>query len=241
MNEISVTVDGQQLVVQSPFCPSFINKAYRLGGIWDETSKVWKFAAANEAEVRKALVATYGEDGREVERTDLLFTLLKNWQDSGVAEGKPPALYFAGRLVARMVKGKNEFRMAEGVVLRSGRVSARLGKYPQLCADVGAVFEMRGLPVTVLNPKFSGRDRFEIQVADGPAVVGDAPSAAREILALQTQLNDALEALKELKTVANRMQRKRKEGKFTAEFAEQELHALREVFSRHRLQDERPA
>lgn len=59
--DVTITVDGKKLYVESPYNAEFPTRARALGGKWKD--KRWVFPAHVEQQVRELCVAKYGTDG----------------------------------------------------------------------------------------------------------------------------------------------------------------------------------
>jgi hypothetical protein len=133
-----------RIVVYSPYHPDFAPRAKLLGGKFakSQSGPYWHFDPRDEARVRDLCREIYGTDGSDPagDLVTIRATLNYLYRDD-------PALYIAGRQVARVLGRDSGARLAEGVVLVSGRLSSGgSARYYHLTAQRGTVIEIRDLP-----------------------------------------------------------------------------------------------
>jgi len=61
--KVTLKEEKGKLVVDAPFCPSFVNAANRLNGDWSPTAKRWYFRPGLRPQVEASLLVNYGCDG----------------------------------------------------------------------------------------------------------------------------------------------------------------------------------
>lgn len=231
MNELLVSrvtiisKDGN-IHVSTPFCPDFPAKARAFGGVWK--SPEWIFVQQEEQRVRDLCQKSFGEagEGDAVERVNLVFTVIEDWKDGSTAAGTP-ALYLAGRLVAKKKGEKVIF--GDGVAIHEGGFLVAEGKYPSIRAQIGTKFAMRGMPIAVLKNFTRALKRFKIEpevVCDETAEELQPMTSAGEILRLQATVEALQNQLATARNISNRISRKHKEGKLSVEVLEVELPQL---------------
>jgi hypothetical protein len=56
-----ISLDGDTIVVRTPYNRPFVRAAREAGGVWDKERKVWVFAHTAEERVRALVRAHYGD------------------------------------------------------------------------------------------------------------------------------------------------------------------------------------
>jgi hypothetical protein len=150
---ISLRVDGAKCYALSPYLPSFIDSARKLGGKWSDPH--WAFDARDLERVRDALIASYGTDGTPGP-TCSIRVALDSW-------GFNDTFYVCGRLVARRPGRDYRVKLGEGVVILSGGFPSSGGsmKNPRLAAETGTVVEIRDVPLAIASRATEWETQYE--------------------------------------------------------------------------------
>uniref|UniRef100_UPI003F493CAD hypothetical protein n=1 Tax=Amycolatopsis sp. CA-096443 TaxID=3239919 RepID=UPI003F493CAD len=187
MNDITITADGDTIVVRSPYYPDWPAKARKLGGRY--TGEGWTFDARDEERVRDLAREIYGTDGTPDPEGTMSVRIVVD-DVGGPGDGQPAALYRFGRHIASRFSRDEEPRLGKGVVLIAGGFEPQAGsmKYPQLAPLEGTVAEVRDVPHAV------ARDNdLDIVAGSGSAPDRDALHAERDRLAARiAEIDDIL-------------------------------------------------
>ena len=110
---IHIAVDGESILLYSPFHPAMPPAARRIGGRW--TGEAWRFDARDELDARELARAVYGTDGDDdAELVDVRFTITEP------VRALRGGVYFGGRLVARAVGRDSGAWLGDGVLQVDG-------------------------------------------------------------------------------------------------------------------------
>lgn len=189
---ISITRNGSDISVASPFHPAFVHRAKELGGKWDAAAKVWAFDARDEDDVRALCREVYGTDGSsDTKLIDLRITF-----KSGARAGQR-AVYVCGREIARAWGRDSGAKLGEGIKLVEGRItSGGSSKNWATVVDAGSVFIVRDVPEAKARAEAEAcnTDEFSIEIlTSAPAAVDvSALQAEREKLVARMAEIDAI-------------------------------------------------
>lgn len=144
MCEITITQQADRLAVASPYNPGFPPSAKALGGRWHPETKTWRFDPRDEDRVRGLCREVYGTDGSG----DVPTVTVRIVVDDDNLESDQTSWFVAGREVARVYDRDGGARLAEGVVVVSGKLfSCGSRRHPTLGIEDGTVLELRDVPV----------------------------------------------------------------------------------------------
>jgi hypothetical protein len=143
---VKISQQGSDILVSSPYDPSFPERAKALGGKWYPITKVWSFDARDREAVEAACLEAFGECGTpSAADTSDLVTVRIALDDLPQCAG---ALTLAGRTVAQRPRRDSRVTLGAKVVIVSGGFPASGGsvKTPRLDPLSGTVLEVRDLP-----------------------------------------------------------------------------------------------
>lgn len=173
MVNVSVTIDGEKVIVNSPYHPDFPAPAKAIGGKFSSSTGTWTFAGRDEQRVRDLCREVYGTDGTPGPTVDVHVSLdaLPGWDWQ--------SLYFAGRQLVSRRHRDDAVRLGEDVIVIAGGFPSSGGsvKNPRITAEKGTVLEVRGVPAG--HPDIT---------TEGVTVIGrDEPPADRETLSAERE------------------------------------------------------
>jgi hypothetical protein len=184
MTNVSIQIQGDRVIVATPYNPRFPAAARNLGGRWEAAQLRWTFDIRDEQAVRNLLLSIYGTDGTPTPTV----TARRSWQSG---ESLPGEIWIAGRLVLSRPERDGSVRLGQGVVLVSGgfRTSGGSARYPQigpLPQDV--TIEIRDIPASL------AADDDELVIIDNQAdrraaIENQIARLQAEIDSLQAQLS----------------------------------------------------
>lgn len=160
--QISISTDGGQVRLASPYHPKLPALARALGGRFDGSSRTWTFDRRDEARVHDLARQVYGTDGTPTE------TVTVRWcPPFGACASQE--LYFAGRQIAYRPGRDSPVRLGDGVVIVEGKLPSSGGsaRNPALASygESPVVFEIRDIPAG--HPDIAD---LEVVGEAGPAV-----------------------------------------------------------------------
>lgn len=147
MSDVSILVEGETLVVKTPYNTDFVAQAKRkLAGRWDGISKVWRFRLKDEQNVRRTVIEVFGSDGTTtMEVVDVLVTV-----GNGFVSTRDSEIVALGRRLVRKYDRDTRPTFMPGVALHEGpdfpsRAGSR--KYPIVSnGDTSRVLLVQDVP-----------------------------------------------------------------------------------------------
>lgn len=175
---------GRKVVLlKSPYNPDLPGPARELGGKWDGES--WVFDARDEEAVAELARAVYGTDGRSPS-IDTVTLLVK--ADDLDHRNASKSLWFAGRQVVYVTGRDSGARLADGIIVRSGKFkSGGSMKNYQVVYAADTIVEIRDLPHSVAVD--TALDAGTAELVDIPAPEA-IPTAVDHILEQIFALSD---------------------------------------------------
>lgn len=145
-----ITVTAESVTLSSPYNADLAPAAKRIGGRWDSTERMWRFAAQDEARVRDLAREIYGTDGSPADLEDLVTVHLPLTKELT----EDASVSVAGREVVGRRSRHDEVRLGADVVVVAGGEWTSPGgggysgsvKYPKIGDTWGTVLEVRGVP-----------------------------------------------------------------------------------------------
>lgn len=183
---VEIAVEGDQIVLRSPYHPELPAAAKRIGGRFHRADKSWRFDPRDESEVRAVAWEIFGTDGENTETVSVRYTLNRD----DVSER---TLYLCGREIAWRPGRDDDVRLGDGVVIREGGFPGYGGsrQYPVLAAEMGTVLEIRDLPA---GHKDLERDGVEVieKTVDREALMAERDRLSARIQEIDRLLDAAL-------------------------------------------------
>lgn len=194
-NEISVTREGDKLMVQSPYNPDFPGDARNLGGKWSKTAKVWTFDARDEERVRSLVRAHYGTDGSEP------VTLVSLRVKADALSWGEAELWVAGRQIARRIGRDESVRLGDGCVIIEGGFPGSGGsrKSPRLAAEDGTIIEIRDVPAALAASEVEDASVWIVSDDEHTARKNELKTRKAKLLAELAEVEAELKALNSAK------------------------------------------
>lgn len=138
LTPVVVISSATGVIVESPYCPEFVDGARTLNGSWDK--RTWTFDVRDEERVRALCVSVYGTDGSDADKPTL--TIHVPLQDK---DGWAQAVYVSGHRLAFRLHRDDRPRLPEGVRVIAGGFAPSGGSNanPRLEVQPGTVLEWR--------------------------------------------------------------------------------------------------
>ena len=191
-------IDGSRLMVESPYHPSFPAAARRLGGTWDDRSRMWSFDVRDESRVRELTQRIYGEGG---ENSGRLYTVRLRSQGSWCV--RHGGLYWGVRELAHATGRDSGARLGPGVVLLQGGFGSG-GSRANWTTDVrdNTVVELKDVPEACLTMDSNDTDwevleAIEQSAADVPALSTERIRLLQRIAEIDQVLSHEVSPVKE--------------------------------------------
>lgn len=145
---ITVRKVDDKLHVTSPYSSTFVAKARKLGGKWDNDAKAWVFDALAEGPLRETLIDCYGTDGSPEQQIALKIKAkgeLSEWRG---------AVTFGGIPVATAWGRDSGAKVCDGVILSSGKITSggSVANWRTYVSD-GAEFILTSIPKSIFERK----------------------------------------------------------------------------------------
>lgn len=169
---VTVTTDGQTVILTAPYDPTLPPLVRGIGGRWNAADKTWTFDARDEQRVRDLSRQVYGTDGQASLDSPTVTVRIEVPGTYGIAEWR-----VAGRLIVRREHRDSPVAFGADVVLVTGGWPGNGGsmRSPRLGdAKPGTVVEVRDVPVDV------AQRMCDTQVGAGIVDGADAQRAALE-------------------------------------------------------------
>lgn len=167
---MKITRTEKTISVTTPYNPDLPHLARDLGGSWNPSKKCWRFDIRDEERVKELYMQIYGEWDSDDETPADAVTVRVTTDDISTLHG---GIFFAGRQVARATGRDSGATLGKGVILLDGQfTSCGSMKNWRTGADYETIFELRDVPLTMVNKESDNSDWKKIEV------LGDVNHAA---------------------------------------------------------------
>lgn len=189
-DEISIISDGTSLIVHTPYDPKFPDRAYYLGGRFEDLGRSWTFDARDERRVRELVREIYGTDGSDADAEKLVSVRLDLDEVPGYGE-----IRLAGRRIAWRPARDERVRLADGVVVIKGGFSPAGGSRnnPSPSYLPGTVLEVRDVPLSVarkMTDEAPGAEIVNAIAVERSALLAERDRLVARLAAIDVRLSE---------------------------------------------------
>jgi len=154
---IDVTVEGDLVVLKSPYNDECIKRIKALGGRWNPRRRVWEVNSRYEDNVREIAMDIYGTDGRKVETTTIRIDLDKY---GGTLYDE---IVIAGQTVVKK-RHRDQLPVLVRTAVVKGKLLSSGGslRYPLIKWKAGTILEVWDVPLSIASKLANENDGITI-------------------------------------------------------------------------------